>query len=420
MKKEEGQAVLNAGNVLQLKGGHKKIAKTKRQQKERAEQNTLDRELRTELMAAREETSPERTDTFHQYGDDHRNPDVNPDESEGVNGVYLGGQRADDAPVVDTFRMAYNRLDSWLHYLEKHDPSILAEVEDAIDLERRKDILKEIKTRTKAYKTEFRKLDNTGYQDDLNDFFLFVIDREGEILDMMDEVEHIARRETGDQIHQEGTTIWRDRWHTAVQEINTVTETLWPSTEAKLHEWIEKQPFIRNKDHTLELDYIGSLAKGYKGPPKQHIRFDPTDFDVDANLYAPALAEYAVRVDGQTPDRERIFGRNTSIRLLHDFSNTIQKELVNRIDGIEEDPDDLFDVAIHARSTPEQLDHENRLQKMYDIRHRTQNDFTNYTRFIDRLEKAGLLVRGEEGLRLKESLSAKQKDVYDQIKDDIF
>lgn len=111
-----------------------------------------------------------------------------------------------------------------------------------------------------------------------------------------------------------------------------------------------------------------SLAKGYKGPPKQHFRFDPTDFDVDANLYAPALAEYAVRVDGQTPDRERIFGRNTSNRPLHDFSDKIQKELVNRIDGIEEDPNDLFDVAIYATSTPEQLDYENRLQEMYDFR----------------------------------------------------
>lgn len=424
MKKGGGQPGLTAGNVLQFKGGHKKIAKTKRQRKERAEQIALDHELRTELIAAREETSPERTNTFHQYGDDHRNPEVNPDESEGVNGVYLGGQRADDAPVVDTFRMAYNRLDSWLHYLEKYDPSLLAEVEEAIDLERRKDILKEIKKRTKAYKTEYRKLDNTGYQDDLNDFFLFVIDMESEILDMTDEVEHIARRhkigETGDQIHQKGTNIWRERWHTAIQEINTLIETLWPSTEAKLHVWIEKQPFIRNKDHTLELDYIGSLAKGYKGPPKQHIRFDPTDFDVDANLYAPALAEYAVRVDGQTPDRERIFGRNTSIRPLHDFSNTIQKELVNRIDGIEEDPDDLFDVAIHARSTPEQLDHDTRLQEIYDFRDRTPNNFTNYTTFIERLERAGLLVRGEDGLRLKESLSAKQKDVYEQIKDDIY
>ena len=419
-----GHAVLNTGSVLQCKGGHKKMAKSKRQRKERAEQIALDHELRTELFAAREEASPERTDTFHQYGDDHRNPEVNPDESEGVNGVYLGGHRADDAPVVDTFRMAYNRLDSWLHFLEKTYPNVMAEVEDAIDLERRKEILKEIKIKTKAYKTEYRKLDNTGYLDDLNHFFLFVVEMESEILDMTEEIERIARRhrigETDDEIHEQGTEIWRKRWHTAIQEINTVIEALWPSTEAKLHEWMEKQAFIRNKDHTLELDYIGSLAKGYKGPPKQHIRFDPTDFDVDANLYAPALAEYAVRVDGQTPDRERIFGRNTSIRPLHDFSDKIQKELVNRIDGIEEDPNDLFDVAIYATSTPEQLDHENRLQELYDFRGHTPNNLTNYTTFIDRLQRAGLLVRGEEGLRLKESLSAKQKALYEQIKDDVY
>lgn len=78
-----------------------------------------------------------------------------------------------------------------------------------------------------------------------------------------------------------------------VMVVNTLLESEWTKAKAKIVSWVIKQRLATGTINIGDVTYIGSLARGYKGPPKQHVRFDPASFDVDANLDAPVLADYA-------------------------------------------------------------------------------------------------------------------------------
>lgn len=89
-------------------------------------------------------------------------------------------------------------------------------------------------------------------------------------------------------------------WYNAIWTVNAILTEEWETKKADVENWRPKKgPFDKVPNGSPiakigNLDYIGSLAKGYKGIPKQQIHFTPECFDVDANLDAPFLAAYAI------------------------------------------------------------------------------------------------------------------------------
>jgi hypothetical protein len=147
-------------------------------------------------------------------------------------------------------------------------------------------------------------------------------------------------------IQTEGPALWRTQWLKTKRAVNTAITGLWGTWKAAL-----KQRAITNKGDGLpntpanretwrnqvngenwRISYGGSLAKGYKGPPKQNTRFLAANFDVDANMDAPAIAEYLINVHHKTVDRGQLNpdGANTNIDQMDTaMDNAVKNELVS-------------------------------------------------------------------------------------------
>ena len=376
-----------------------------------------------------------------QFGHKHRNLDVNPDANEEQGGVHKNESRPDDAPIVDEFRQSYNQLENWYILIENKHPELwenfkarFPEVgeEGAFD---KNHIMKEIKTRTKQYKAEFRNLDQTDLADTqqryINDVNAKKLEIDNQLTAIRDwykeqtDKNDVNDEELDTQVREEGTEMWREAWQKTILQVNTTLARIWPPAKEKLKQWARdtKKPdgqLYGSPEEIGELDYIGSTAKGYKGPPKQHIRFNPKDFDVDANLNAPPLSNYAQLVDGQTPDRERIFGKNTSIQPLKDFCKQVDDELEKNVENFEKDPSDPFDIALEAAELPEQKRGREGIEAIYKLR--TGLDNETYNHVLDQLKAAGIVETVEdeqqqEHLRLPEELTEEQKQQLDQIID---
>ncbi|MFI9046124.1 DUF4157 domain-containing protein [Streptomyces sp. NPDC053427] len=381
----------------------------KRQERKRQRQ---ERELGAELRGVEADGAAVGSTEFEEFGNTHRNPTVNPDASGEEAGVHMAGARVEDAPIVDRFRHAFNQLESWCTHLRQESPETYEAASKKYDLEMRHRFTKEIKARTKQYKAAFRDLNNDLYAMEAEKvhFEEFVEERADELRDQLNQLSQAhARPGAGTrEIHDSVTEdTWRKIWHERITQVNIVIGSIWPEYQKALDAWVEKNSRIRNKQPVGKLEYIGSLAKGYKGPPKQHVRYIPEDFDVDANLHAPALAEYAQRVDKLTPDRERIFGRHTSIKPLIAFADRVQKELVSRIDGIADDPNDLFDVAIHAPETVLQKEERELNESLYAVRAKGGRHFSE---LVGQLRSAGLIPKEDDvPAALPPELRGKQK-----------
>jgi hypothetical protein len=339
------------------------------------------------------------------YGDEYRNPDLDPDED-----VYRDAERPDDAPIDDDFRRLYNRLDSWNIYVRERHPDWYEEFDNRFRVvARRTEWLTELKERTKAYKESFRDISNTDVAELQRRFRENILGEMGGRIDRLNhEIAEWYRDRTGssedvetiiERIHAEGTEMWRRQWLAAVLAVNRVLSRLWPPARRRLEAFAALQrrlhPDIDLSGSIGELSYIGSLAKGYKGPPKQYVRFNPDSFDVDANLDAPPLAKYAKAIDGAIPDRERIFGRQTSIYPLNQFSDQAHLELSQEVRGY--NTSDEFDVVIKADPTDEQRRHTEATERIYGLR--TTLDPSRYRAMLDELDAEGLLAAGGSAVR---------------------
>jgi hypothetical protein len=213
-------------------------------------------------------------------------------------------------------------------------------------------------------------------------------------------------------VHKEGTDVWRSAWHDTIFHVNKTLKGLWPDAKNQLKSFVREKN-CGDPEKIGELDYIGSLAKGYKGPPKQHIRFNPKDFDVDANLEAPPLSSYAQRIDKQKPDRMRIFGRVTSIKPLVDFSKKADDELEDRVKYYKKDPGDPFDVALVADELPEQERGRTVLESLFESREELNSKL--YRKIVKQLIQEGLLEKTDKHYRLPEELTEEQKKKINKI-----
>ena len=333
---------------------------------------------------------------IRRFGNRRRDLNIDPDEDP------VSFPRPDDPPILDTFRKIYNRLDSWNMYIRNNHPDLFPEFRRVFNLElKRQRWTDELKERAKLYKEQFRDISNTDPNRVRRDYEAYVLGTIQKEID--DENRAIAvwyLAQTGEpktvdeiieEVHGEGTELWRAAWRDAIIKVNRVLAELWPPAKASVQQWLDQQraghPGVDLSGSIGELDYIGSLATGYKGPPKQLIRFNPDKFDVDANLPAPPLAKYAIAIDHITPDRSRIFGRTTSITPLTQFSNETHAALGARVKGY--DKSDPFDVAIDAPELPHQEWERRASERLYELRKHL--DESTYVRMLGELSAGGYL-----------------------------
>jgi hypothetical protein len=329
--------------------------------------------------------------------------------------------RLDDAPVYASFRRMYNRLDSWNIFVRTRHPDWHAEFAAEFQVERRRvEWINEIKAQTKAYKERFRNLATYDTDRMQQDYEREVVGNvQKQIQTLNEKIAIWYRTKTGtsetiaeiiERVHREGTEMWREAWRTAILQVNRVLARLWPPARTRIIAWVEEKraqyPQHDLAGHVGQLDYIGSLATGYKGPPKQAIRFNPDKFDVDANLEAPPLAKYAIAIDHLVPDRERIFASRTSIEPLKAFSAQTHGELSDRVRGY--DTSEPFDVVIQAWDLPTQLRQRVATEDVYILRGRL--DEATYSRMLTELEDANLVERTPEGTQVRADLTEREFD----------
>ena len=349
---------------------------------------------------------PVEDEMIRRFGNRRRDLDLDPDTDP------ESPRRLDDAPIFESFRKIYNRLDSWNLYIRANHPDLFPEFTDRFHLvDRRAEWLTTVKNETKKYKERFRNIENQDIEPIQRDFenqVLRTVQPEMEALNA--EIAQWFKEKTGssepvdeliERVHREGTELWREAWRKAILQVNRVLTRLWPPAKTRILVFIgQKRAQHPDKDlsgSVSDIDYIGSLATGFKGPPKQQIRFNPDKFDVDANLEAPPLAKYAVSVLNLTPDRGRIFGRTTDIAPLNQFSDEAHAELQTHADGY--DASDPFDVAINAPELPTQTRQREGTERIYALRDKLGE--AKYGEMIDELKRENLVAPAPPSNRLE-------------------
>lgn len=310
---------------------------------------------------------------FSAFGNAHRrrffNPDVvgehehARDEDDGQHGgihVNADDRRPEDAPLHNASRVSLHKFHSLKLYIEQNHADLMAG--RGIDL--RQDLLdfsSAIKEASKTYKKQVKDLNSPSNMDVIQAHYNQTLDQLRQRIDQRTiEIHGIVEREGDDdanmdQIHEQGTDIWRNQWHNTIMAVNRVLVEKWPQWQRTLADWtrqkLEAGFNYMNPDLIRGLDYIGSLAKGYKGPPKQAIRFQGEKFDVDANLDAPPLAAYAMMENNAVVDRGRIWSEDAGIEPITAMEQDIQAALEQAgLIQMGMDPDEPFETVINAEN----------------------------------------------------------------------
>ncbi|GAB4206981.1 MAG: hypothetical protein OHK0022_34620 [Roseiflexaceae bacterium] len=348
--------------------------------------------------------------------------------------------RPDDAPIVEEFRLAYNRLDSWDKAIKKNSPEIYKDFMKAreFDIANRGEYVDTVKDLTKKYKKKFRDLTDNDTETIKNWYIENVMRITKNIEAKNISIAKWYKEKTGitdsdndliESIHNEGTDQWREEWKQAATEVDRILRSTWPDAKLNLQNWVSsKQKELPYMIGDIgELDYIGSLATGIKGPPKQGVRFNPESFDVDANLKAPPLAAYALRKNDAPVDRNRIFAQYAGISPLSSFTSKVDSQLKN-VKGVKHDED--FDVAIeadeedieNAKKADDNLGLIERLsaqqkadeatRRFYQLRNSLKPSV--YAQLVTQIQQLSCLIDGHiQGTSDKEALLSQQQ--YDEI-----
>jgi hypothetical protein len=357
------------------------------------------------------------------YGNKERDYGFNPDKD--VNKKKI---RNDDAPVMDSFRQVYNQLDSWDVFIRRlYTEDAYNEFTSLFKLNEKRDAwLTELKQQTKGYKADFRDLTNADVKTTEKNFKKDTLEKIKKEIDTLnhqiaawfktrngipEDIDAILKK-----VHQAGTELWREEWMTLILAVNRVLSSLWPAAKQRIDKWladqIKQHPDIDLSGAVSNIDYVGSLATGYKGAPKQFVRFNVNKFDVDANLEAPPLAKYAMTIDHIKPDRQRIFtvAQGTSITPLIDFCSDAQRSLSN-IKGY--DQKDPLDVVIKAPELEEQKFSRKGTDRIYKLRGKIGE--SRYNTMIGEIQSAGLFQSGDKGSILKTELTADESKKLNAI-----
>ncbi len=368
---------------------------------------------------------PIEEDMIARFGNRRRDINIDPDKDP------KGHLRPDDAPIVQEFRQSYNWIDSWHIYIRANHPEWYPEFNaffaGGFDVQR-ENWVNALKKATKHYKERFRNVTETDRSQIEGEYKTEVSKIKDDIDAHLRKVASWYKVKTGspetieeiiERVHTEGTELWRAAWRRAILQVNRVLARLWPPAKTAILVWVGVQrmrhPHVDLSGPVGELDYIGSLATGYKGPPKQLIRFNPDQFDVDANLVAPPLAKWALAVDPTVPkprpDKGRIFGRTTGIEPLNRFSGDAHAELTARVHGY--NSADPFDVAIASAELPEQERERVATERLYRLR--DSLPAPRYQQLLDDLRSGGFL--NSAGTAIRANLTEAEFDEVNTIMD---
>jgi len=332
------------------------------------------------------------------FGNERRDYDVDPDGD-------FDGYPPDrySPPEVEEFRGLHNQYDSWRIYIRTNHPTWRSEfnhiacVEDNLA-----DAMTEIKAAGRRYEERVRNLSDNA-EAARHQYRQLVIERSTQLRECLPIIAKWYKQKSGasetveeimDRVHGDGSTRWRKEWHAAILGVNRILARLWPPAKSALNGFVAEQrarhPTVDFDGSIGELSYGGSLSGGIKGPPKQYIRFDPEDFDVDGLLDAPPLVKIALYLDPflRPTYWHRIRGRETKIPELHEFMNRTEAEL-NKLPGYDGGPTDPFSVFMSANYLPEQERFELINERIFRLRDRLVPD--RYTAMHDELSAGGYL-----------------------------
>ena len=295
----------------------------------------------------------EPTDFAKSPANERIDPNEVGEENNGIRTIPEGEGRPDDVPLINNYRAAMHKLHNVVLVLKKSDRS--QEEEDLEDPAPTNDYLLELidniqhdaKELAKRHKTSMRNLSSDTTADALKvayeqDMAALTV----RLNDAADAGERVI--EANNYLNGEGTLgtvgdkLWRKQWLTTKRAVDTAMTALWNPWKTTLKAKAKTNRgdnAISNTDWSDRVDrenwkisYGGSLAKGYKGPPKQNTRFMASNFDVDANMDAPAIAEFLINQHHKTIDRGQLnpTGADTQIENMDAAMDLrVKQEMVN-------------------------------------------------------------------------------------------
>ncbi len=322
--------------------------------------------------------------------------------------IEEGTARPEDPPIYQPFRVAFHDTHNILLSLRSDIGDFKVFDKQHQFTERLLDIASTVKKVSINYKAQLRNFNNKisiadlkgWYFEELDELTRNVTNLSVEIIDNYKKSSQTLRdldtKTLMEMKSKDGVEIWRKNWWAAIQESNRILELHWTLAKGYIKDWMVDNKKKENLNYMNEnmigdLDYIGSLAKGYKSAPKQYIRFLPEKFDIDANLDAPPLAAYSIS-QGLTVDRGSVGSKK--IEPLKEFESEVWKEL-KKIPGI--DLGDPFEVFIRADNVTDLMHglhphvdmahKEERLSKrLQDVQNRIWNLKTKDPRYVDFLK----------------------------------
>lgn len=361
------------------------------------------------------------------FGNEHREEGLNPEED------VESFTRWDDSPIDERFREEFNQLENWDIYVKTKFNALYAElagikITDELTFAHRAQFVEEAKAATKSYKSGIRDLANGDIEDikgafdkkidDLIDGMQAANATVREWFEGKDEADGVDGDQLAENVKEEGTELWRDSWKDAMYEVNKILNAHWPGLKKELEAWVyeKREEGLHLSGEIGDLTYIGSLAKGYKGPPKQHIRFNPDKFDVDASLAAPPIAQFATEQKGLKTDKGKIFGKYLyeEIPELERGSKKIENAL-DSANVVPRDDDDPFEIAFPAKDTARQINQYSASAGLSFLRDYISNE--DYETFISDPVITSSLVIDEEGSKVGEISNARYAAVRKKILD---
>ncbi|HAS43018.1 MAG TPA: hypothetical protein DCS93_21240 [Microscillaceae bacterium] len=272
-----------------------------------------------------------------------------------------GTARPEDALLYQPVRKAYHKAHNVFLYLHKYHMNNETEQSIHSFMERFGIIGDGIKKAGKEYKAKVRDFTSESEIGTLrNEYIAEMQQAEQVVLNLQNDMLIFVKNNNPlfDRINSsdediinnaedKGKHIWREQWHGAVMAVNEILTEEWDIAKPEIEAWAqnkkdEGEQYMR-KGYNYKLDYIGSLAKGYKSAAKQYLHFHPEKFDVDSALIAPHLALYVILHEDQKVDRGSV--KSKGIEPLEDFEKKTWGKL-QQIAGI--DLDDPFEVFIRT------------------------------------------------------------------------
>lgn len=347
------------------------------------------------------------------------------DEKTGIWRPSQQDARPEDPPIYPPVRDAYHRAHNIYTCFSAYDNDPNQRLPQYLDvLIKALDLIKKFSVEYKATVRDFTNPDSikdrkAAYTHNLDRIKNVLIKLSERMLDnykmdnpLLAGVDNLA---LGDAKAAEGEELWRGRWWAAIQRVNGILSRKWKEYKTPIQAWIkqnseEKGLSYMQEDMVGDLEYIGSLAKGYKSPPKQYMHFLPEKFDVDANLDAPPLAVYAIS-QGEPVDRGRV--KSGHLPPLRGFEEAVWDEL-QQVGGI--DLEDKFEVFVQADNIKDLMGTEHadvkeaqqqgalseRFQKIEDRVWRLEHPAESIPALVDWMRS--------DGLRLKEHSLGREDD----------